>query len=133
VKVSVGEYTLNLTFLGAGRIPIAPEPTAAAAARPAGTAPQAGTPSAQPGGTAIFINAGPSEYYMHGASGNIRVSFTANTPGPPIVGLGDVQEGKFVDGKWVVIRQLGGDDTGQGELLTVRPNTMMRVTVYRYE
>jgi hypothetical protein len=49
------------------------------------------------------------------------------------VGLGDVQEGKFVDGKWVVIRQLGGDDTGQGELLTLRTNTLMRVTVYRYE
>jgi hypothetical protein len=144
VKVSVGEYTLNLTFLGAGRVPIAPEPTPAAAA-PAG---QPATPAAAPpaqggrggrgggqqqGGTAIFINAGPNEYYMHGSNGNIRVSFTANTPGPPIVGLGDVQEGKFVDGKWVVVRQLGGDDTGQGELLTVRPNTMMRVTVYRYE
>jgi hypothetical protein len=70
---------------------------------------------------------------MSGANGNIRVSFTANTPGPPIVGLGDVQEGKFVDGKWVVVRQLAGDDTGQGELLTLRPNGLMRVTVYRYE
>jgi hypothetical protein len=150
VKVSVGEYTLNLSFMGNGRIPIAPEPTAAPA-RPAGQ-PAAPTPAAAPApapggrggrggasggqpqaGTAIFINAGPNEYYMSGGSGNIRVSFTANTPGPPIVGLGDVQEGKFVDGKWVVVRQLGGDDTGQGELLTLRPNSMMRVTVYRYE
>jgi hypothetical protein len=153
VKVSIGDYTLNLTGMGAGRIPIAPEPTPAA--QPGGRAtPQAQTPpqggrgqaaqGAPQGGrgqqqvaggldVAIFIAAGPNEFYMSGGNGNIRVAFTPNTPGPPIVGLGDVQEGKFVDGKWVVIRQLGGDDTGQGELLTLRPNTLMRVTVYRYE
>jgi hypothetical protein len=33
----------------------------------------------------------------------------------------------------VVVRQLGGDDTGQGEILSLRPNTVLRVTVYRYE
>jgi len=38
-----------------------------------------------------------------------------------------------VDGKWVVVRQLGGDDIGQGEILTLRPNTVLRVVVYRYE
>ena len=70
---------------------------------------------------------------MSGGSGNIRRGFKPNTPGPPIVGLGDVQEGKFVDSKWMVTRQLGGDDTGQGELLTLRPNTLLRVTVDRYE
>jgi hypothetical protein len=47
--------------------------------------------------------------------------------------MGDVQEGRFVDGKWTVVRQLGGDDTGQGEILTLRPNTTLPVTVYRYE
>jgi hypothetical protein len=65
--------------------------------------------------------------------GGFRVAFTANTPGPAIVGLGIVQEGRFVDGKWVVVRQLGGDDIGQGEILTLRPNTVLRVVVYRYE
>jgi hypothetical protein len=38
-----------------------------------------------------------------------------------------------VDGKWKVVRQLGGDDTGQGEILSLRPNEVLRVTVYRYE
>jgi len=38
-----------------------------------------------------------------------------------------------VEGDWHVVRQLGGDDTGQGEILTVRPNMVLRVTVYRYE
>jgi hypothetical protein len=178
-KVSLGDYTLTLTGMGRGRIPIAPEPTAAAAGRggaapvaalavapPAVTAAPA-APQAVPGGgrggaapqtpgggrgapggmagfgfneppanspgVAIFIAAGPNEYYMSGGSGNIRVAFAPNTPGAPIVGLGDVQEGRFVDGRWTVVRQLGGDDTGQGEILTLRPNALMRVTVYRYE
>jgi hypothetical protein len=38
-----------------------------------------------------------------------------------------------VEGGWRDVRQLGGDDTGQGEILTVRPNNVLRVTVYRYE
>jgi len=63
----------------------------------------------------------------------MRIDFAANAPGPGNVGLGDVQEGKVVDGKWVVVRKLGGDDTGQGEILTLRANTVLRVTVYRYE
>jgi hypothetical protein len=80
---------------------------------------------------AILIAAGPDEFYMGG--GGFRIAFTANTPGPATVGLGIVQEGKFVDGSWMVTRQLGGDDIGQGEILTLRPNTILRVVVYRYE
>jgi len=182
-KVKVGDYTLSLTAMGIGRIPIAPEPTPAVttggqanppaqggrgattmggqilnvappaqgggrgqAAQPApAAAPEGGrggrggrggpAGQAQTGGPgiSIFIAAGPNEFYMSGGNGNTRVSFTPNTPGPPIVGLGDVQVGKFVDGKWVVVQQLAGDDTGQGELLTLRANSLMRVTVYRYE
>jgi hypothetical protein len=81
---------------------------------------------------AIFIANGPDEYFMGGTNG-LRITFTPNTPGPPIVGLGDVQVGRFVDGKWTVVQQLGGDDTGQGEILSLRPNTVQRVTVYRYQ
>jgi hypothetical protein len=185
-KVSLGDYTLTLTAMGMGRIPIAPEPTPAvtvggqpaqggrsqgqvidvappaqggrggrggrgAADQPApapggrGAADQppaggrggrggpAGQPQTGSPGISILIAAGPNEFYMSGGNGNTRVSFTPNTPGPPIVGLGDVQVGKFVDGKWVVVQQLAGDDTGQGELLTLRANSLMRVTVYRYE
>ena len=153
-KVSLGDYTLTLTAMGRGRIPIAPEPTAAAgsggvvpaapqalAAGPQAPAGGRGAPGgigfpeppANGPGVAIFIAAGPNEYYMSGGSGNIRVAFAPNTPGAAIVGLGDVQEGRFVDGKWTVVRQLGGDDTGQGEILTLRPNALLRVTVYRYE
>jgi beta-galactosidase GanA len=130
LNVKLGDYTLDLTYIGAGRVPIAPEPTTAGQQRPQGAAPQ-GPPAVQ--AAAILIAAGQDEFYFGAAAGGLRIGFTANTPGPKIVGLGDVQEGKFVDGKWKVVRQLGGDDTGQGEILSLRPNTVLRVTVYRYE
>jgi hypothetical protein len=101
---------------------VAPAP----AARPGPAGASAPTEAA-----AILVASGPDEFYMGG--GGMRISFTPNTPGPAIVGLGIVQEGKFVDGKWTVVRQLGGDDIGQGEILTLRPNTILRVAVYRYE
>ena len=80
----------------------------------------------------ILIAAGPDEFYFGAVGGGIQI-FTPITPGRQIVGLGDVQQGKFVQGQWRVVRQLGGDDTGQGEILTVRPNAPLRVTVYHYE
>jgi hypothetical protein len=80
---------------------------------------------------AIVVESGADEFYLGG--GGIRFEFAANTPGPATVGLGIVQEGKFVDGKWTIIRQLGGDDIGQGEILTLRPNTILRVLLYRYQ
>jgi len=126
LNVKLGDYTLDLTYIGAGRVPIAPEPATAGQQRP-----QQGPPAVQ--AAAILIAAGPNEFYFGAGAGGLRIGFTANTPGPHIVGLGDVQEGKFVDGKWRVVRQLGGDDTGQGEILSLRPNTVLRVTVYRYE
>ena len=137
IEAKLGNYTLHFSYTGRGRVPIAPEPVQAGrGARPA-TPP---APAARRGGggadapmeaAAIVVASGPDEFYMGG--GGLRIDFTANTPGPAIVGLGIVQEGKFVDGKWVVVRQLGGDDIGQGEILPLRPNTILRVVVYRYE
>jgi hypothetical protein len=138
LQVKLGDYTLNLSYVGRGRVPIAPEPTPAGGEqrpRPAAqNAPAAPAPAPRPSAaqaTAILIANGPNEFYLGG--GGFRIGFSPNTPGPAIVGLGDVQEGRFVDGKWVALRQLGGDDTGQGEILSLRPNTILRVTVYRYE
>ena len=133
VKVKLGNYTLQLTYIGRGRVPIAPEPATAGTApgqpRPAAQPPSPNTPQV----TAILVAAGPDEYYFGGVGGGVRIDFTPNTPGPSAAGLGDVQEGKFVEGKWRVVRQLGGDDTGQGEILSLRANTVLRVTVYRYQ
>jgi hypothetical protein len=60
------------------------------------------------------------------------MTFTPNTPGPPLAGLATVEEGRFVDGRWTPGRLLAGDDTGQGEDIQLRPNGILRVTLYRY-
>jgi len=70
-----------------------------------------------PEAAAVLIATGADEYYFGG--GGMRVDFAPTTPGPGNVGLGDVQEGKFVDGKWVVTRQIAGDDDAQGEILVL--------------
>jgi hypothetical protein len=81
----------------------------------------------------IFIASGPDEFYMAGAG--LTVTFSPNTPGPPIVGLATVEEGRFVEGQWVRGRTLAGDDTGQGNSISLRRDRgpgILRVTLYRY-
>ena len=77
-----------------------------------------------------MISTGPDEYYF--AGGGMRVDFTPNTPGPQNVGLGVVQTGKFVDGKWELTRQIEGDDDAQGEILVLNPGTIVKVRLYRF-
>ena len=72
----------------------------------------------------------PDEYFIIGDS--LNVTFTPNGPGPEQVGLGTIEEGSFVDGKWVPGRRLAGDDTEQGETSSVRVIGALRVTLYRY-
>jgi hypothetical protein len=81
----------------------------------------------------IFIAAGPDEFYMAGSG--LTITFSANTPGPPMVGLATVEEGQFVEGRWVRGRTLAGDDTGQGNNISLRGDRgpgILRVTLYRY-
>ena len=100
-KVRVGNYTFEATFLGSHRV------------GPSDTAPE--TP-ARAG--AIFIAVGPDEFF---AAGNgVTVTFSPNTPGPPLAGLATVEEGSFVDGRWVPRRRLAGDDTIEGDSLQLR-------------
>ena len=113
-KVQVGNYTLTVA---------SPRPRAAAGAPPS----QAAVPSS----AAILIAVGPDEYYVAGSG--VTVGFAPSTPGPPLAGLGTVEEGKFVDGRWVPGRQLAGDETGQGDYISLRSLGIQHVTLYRYE
>ena len=111
-KIPVGKYTIEVA------------PT-----RPRGastTAPAQPTASA----AALFIATRPDEYFMVG--NGVTVTFSSNTPGTPLAGLGTVEEGTFVNGRWVPGRLLAGDDTEEGDYLFLRNNGIMRVTVYRY-
>jgi hypothetical protein len=126
--VKLGNYTLTLTYTGrATHVP--PQPKGQTVpSQPFG--PAATTPEPPLEAAAILINTGPDEYYF--AGGGVRIDFTANTPGPQNIGLGDVQEGNLVDGKWKETRQIEGDDDAQGEILVLRPNSVVRVKLYRF-
>ncbi len=78
----------------------------------------------------IFIATGPDEFYM--AGGDLNITFSPNTPGPPIAGLATVEEGRFIDGRWNRGRTLAGDDTGQGNNISLRGPAILHVTLYRY-
>ncbi|MGO9324893.1 MAG: DUF5597 domain-containing protein [Terracidiphilus sp.] len=130
-QVKLGDYTLTFTYTG--RITrLAPQAKGGVVASP----PPPRQPGAQPEepmppleGAAVAISTGPNEYYFGG--GGVRVDFTPNTPGPPNVGLGIVQTGRFVDGKWEITRWIEGDDDAQGEILVLNPGTIERVLLYR--
>jgi hypothetical protein len=126
--VKLGNYTLTLIYTGRN-VHIAPQPKGESVPSQSPSALQAAQESPLEA-AAILISTDPDEYYF--AGGGVRIDFTANTPGPQNVGLGDVQQGNFVDGKWVVTRQIAGDDDAQGEILILRPYTILRVTLYRF-
>jgi hypothetical protein len=118
-KVRVGNYTLEATFW-----PIRYSmPLSMPGEPPPGNPPLA---------AALFIAAGPDEYFAIGSG--VKVTFSPNTPGPPLVGLGTVEAGTFVDGRWVTDIRLAGDDTGQGQNLfeLQRHLGIQRFTLYRY-
>jgi hypothetical protein len=113
-KIQVGNYTLEVAAMRPRTAPGAPAP-----------------PATLPSSAAIFIAVGPDEYYVGGSGMTIR--FSPNGPGPALAGLGTVEEGSFVNGRWVPGRQLAGDETEQGGSLTLRNLGIQRVTLYRYE
>jgi hypothetical protein len=119
-NVSLGDYTLHVSG-GGPRRPLFGQ----------GAAISQGPPAQTPHG--IFIAAGKDEFYLAGSG--LNITFSANTPGPPVVGLATVEEGRFLDGRWARGRTLAGDDTGQGNNLSLRSDrsTILRVTLYRYK
>jgi hypothetical protein len=117
-KLRVGDYTLTVS--------------GNATRRPATGAVSSEAPPA-PAPHGIFIATGPDEFYMAGSG--LTVTFSPDTPGPPIAGLATVEEGRFVNGQWVRGRTLAGDDTGQGNSVSLdagRNPGILRVTLYRY-
>jgi len=113
-QARLGGYTLNVTY-----------------ERPSPSATQGAQASdAVSGGLAITV--GPDEFLYAGTG--LVVTFDAHTPGPPLVGILSVQEGKFVNGQWQPGRWLNGDQTHQGRHLRLPPGKfdLQRIKLYRY-
>jgi hypothetical protein len=110
-KVKLGNYILNVEL-------------------PHGRGAQAPVPDII--GYGLFMAAGPDEYLV--AGNNVMISFTPNTPGPPIAGLAEQEAGRFDgNGKWVATHFLGGDDSSDSVVrLSFGERAIQRVTLYRY-
>jgi hypothetical protein len=120
-KVKLGNYILNVEL-------------------PHGRSAQAPIPDIL--GYGLFMATGPDEYVL--AGNNLFVTFTPDTPGAPIAGLGMQEAGRFdSDGKWVTTHFLGGDDSnfsseppvgqsGSVVRLQFGEHAVQRVKLYRY-
>ncbi|MGA2724329.1 MAG: DUF5597 domain-containing protein [Bryobacteraceae bacterium] len=117
-KVQVGNYTVEAAF-ARSRLTTPQE----AVYGPLGNV-------SSPTAAAMFIAIGPDEYYAVG--NGVSVTFSPNTPGPPLAGLATVEEGNLVNGRWIPVRRLAGDDTAQGQHLNLRNMGIQRFTLYRY-
>ena len=140
-KVQMGNYVFDFAMgRGWGAPPqFAPGPTAAPGTSAAGVPPAPAAPTRRPQsadrGYAIVIQTGPDDFWVAGANLNIR--FSSTVAATPMASLAAVEEGRFVNGVWVIGRHLAGDDTGMGGddraslRLTATPG-ILRVSLYAY-
>jgi hypothetical protein len=126
-KVPLGDYTMNVAF---GAPPLR-----------TWSSPPAPPPSAMPHAGALFVLTGPDEFYVT-ASGAMTITFTPNTPGPPIVGVGSIDAGNLVDGRWVQGKRLDHRVTTNNEMGALRlvpsvyariEHPVLRVRLYRFQ
>ena len=80
----------------------------------------------------VVIQTGTGEYVIGGKG--VNITFSPNTPGKPNVGVLSCEDGKFVDGRWVVRRFFNGDEilSGQGVRLRGDNYYIARIKLYRY-
>ena len=93
--VKLGNYSLAFS-MGRMRGPAPPPPAA-------GSNPNA---NAQSSSYAIVISTGPDDYVILGSG----LQATFNGPGPSPAAVAKLEEGTYVDGRWVPGRRLNGDD-----------------------
>lgn len=93
--------------------------------------PAPGQPAKRSG--VLFISLGPDEYLIAG-SGTATIGFAPNTPGDPTAGILSLEEGAYVNGRWVPGRRLNGDENGSGKNVRIggRNGMIQRVKLYRY-
>ena len=113
-KMRLGDYTIEARYALRSQDPNAP--VAPPVDRVAG----------------LFIQLGPDDYAIVGRS--ISVYFEAATDAAQSVGLATVEEGQYVDGRWVPGRRLNGDETPDWRGLWFPGDryTIQKIKLYRY-
>ena len=81
---------------------------------------------------ALVLQLGPEELLLGGIG--VTVTFSAPTPGDPLIGILSCEEGRYENGEWHHLRWLNGDQTHQGRHVRLEPGrfTLQRVKLYRY-
>ena len=113
-KVRLGDYLIEARFAARAQDPNAP--VAPPVDRVAG----------------LFIQLGPDDYVIVGRS--MGVYFESATDPTQSVGLAVVEEGQYVDGRWVPGRRLNGDETPEWKALWFQGDryTIQKIKLYRY-
>jgi hypothetical protein len=80
----------------------------------------------------IIISIGPDEYVVAGSG--LIITFEPNSPGDPISGIASIDEGKYVNGRWIPGRRLNGDQSHQGRHLHLPFDSfsIRCIKLYRY-
>ena len=83
------------------------------------------------GGMIIMVS--PNEYYIAGRG--MVVTFESASNDGSIAGIGSLDEGKFVDGKWIPGLRMNGDQSHQGRHMDLPGNTysIQKVVLYKYK
>ena len=84
--------------------------------------------NAKPVGGALIARLGPDEYLVTGSY--VRVAFEPTAPGQHLL-FDRVEEGRYVDGRWVMSRVWNGDQTDWGLNFASGPE-VLKVTLARY-
>lgn len=123
-EIRLNGYILNATFERGSPPSLADGPTA-----PAGAA--SGASPTWPAGGLVIATAA-DEFLLAGIG--VTVTFATTEPGWQ-AGILNVEEGRFVDGKWQNLRWLNGDQTHQGRHLRLEPGrfSIQRIRLYRYQ
>ena len=103
-EIRLGGYTLHVALWGWGRRSVSDVPIGQN-----GTTLKALDVVPDTMGYGIFMATGPDEYVM--AGDNVLATFTPDEPGTGFVALAEQAGGRFENGKFVVTRYLGGDDS----------------------
>jgi hypothetical protein len=113
-KARLGDYVIEARYAVRSRDPN--EPAAPPADRVAG----------------VFIQLGPDDFVIVGR--NMNVYFETATDATQSVGLAAVEEGQYVDGRWVPGRRLNGDETPEWKALWFPGEryTIQKIKLYRY-
>jgi hypothetical protein len=118
-QLRINRYVLNASF----------ERGSGPALADGGAAPGAASVSWPAGG--LVIATGADEFLFAGIG--VTVTFATDEPGVQ-AGILNVEEGRFVDGKWKNVRWLNGDQTHHGRHLRLEPGrfSIQRIKLYRY-